>query len=34
VSTGQTWIDPALDPAGETLWISNYEGTATRIDLR
>lgn len=29
-----TWIDAALDPAGGTLWISNYEDTVTRIDLR
>ena len=28
------WIDAALDPSGETLWISNYEDNVTRIDLR
>jgi hypothetical protein len=29
-----TWIDAALDPSAEVLWISNYEDTVTRIDLR
>jgi len=29
-----TWIDAALDPSGDTLWVSNYEDTVTRIDLR
>jgi DNA-binding beta-propeller fold protein YncE len=28
------WIDAALDPLGQTLWIANYEDTVTRIDLR
>lgn len=28
------WIDAALDPAGETLWLSNYNDSVTRIDLR
>jgi DNA-binding beta-propeller fold protein YncE len=28
------WIDAALDAATGTLWISNYEDTVTRIDLR
>jgi YVTN family beta-propeller protein len=29
-----SWIDAALDPEGQTLWISNYEDTVIRIDLR
>jgi DNA-binding beta-propeller fold protein YncE len=33
VSPGGRWIDAALDPAGGTLWISNYDDTVTRIDL-
>jgi hypothetical protein len=28
------WIDAALDPSGDILWISNYDETVTRIDLR
>ncbi|MGH2683330.1 MAG: hypothetical protein ACRDIX_08875 [Actinomycetota bacterium] len=34
VAPGGLWIDAALAPGGETLWISNYEDTITRIDLR
>jgi DNA-binding beta-propeller fold protein YncE len=33
-ATGEIWIDAAVAPDGETLWISNYEDTVTRIDLR
>jgi DNA-binding beta-propeller fold protein YncE len=25
--------DAVLDPAAGTIWIANYEGTVTRIDL-
>jgi hypothetical protein len=28
------WIDAALNPTADTLWISNYRDTVTRIDLR
>jgi hypothetical protein len=29
-----TWIDAALDQPADVLWVSNYEDTVTRIDLR
>jgi DNA-binding beta-propeller fold protein YncE len=34
VDPDTTWIDAALAPDGSTLWVSNYENTVTRIDLR
>ena len=29
-----TWIDAALDQAADVLWVSNYQDTVTRINLR